>query len=200
MFAAGMLLSVALFRIDLELGLPALTLPVALSVGGACLFFQFRRASLWPPASLAVPLVTLLAVYGTVVAVGLPLLERSRPTAALGRWITRHTDESQVAGIYGVDDWRASIRYYTDRRIRRLENRFELDEFLAQSPGAYVLILSKDLSTLRADGQDLTVVAGRRAIVGRSGRYLRRQVWGRLMVVTRTDNLHRLARGDIDVQ
>jgi 4-amino-4-deoxy-L-arabinose transferase-like glycosyltransferase len=199
-FCLGTVLSLALFRINLELSTTALAMPIALAAGGMVLFLQIRHLDRWPPSSLTVPLVTLLAVYATVVFVGLPVLERSRPTAALGRWIMRHTQPGQVVGIYGIDDWRASIRYYTDRRVRRLENRVELDEFLTTSQGGYVLMLMKDAIALRAAGEDVTVVAGRRAIVGRSGKYLRQQIWGRLVVVTRTDNARQLARGDIDVQ
>lgn len=41
---------------------------------------------------------------------------------------------------------------------------------------------------MRATGDDLVEVSGRPAIVGRSGKYLRRQIWGTLVIVTHRDN------------
>ena len=146
------------------------------------------------------PVATLVAVYAIVVALGLPILEESRPTAPLGRWIARHSSAGTPVGIYRVDDWRASIRYYTDRAITHLEGTDDVQRFLNESPGAYIVMLRKDYVALHASGFDIQEVAARRAIVGRTGRYFRRQIWDRLAVVTGTDRARALALNDTDIQ
>jgi hypothetical protein len=49
-------------------------------------------------------------------------------------------------------------------------------------------MLREDFTALRNSGFEIEPVMGRPAIVGRSGKYFRRQVWGDLMIVTRKDN------------
>jgi hypothetical protein len=103
-------------------------------------------------------------------------------------------------GIYGLEDWRASIRYYTDHQVTRLENADAVRSFLEQAPTAKVLMLRDDYRAMRDAGLDIQEVAARRAIVGRRGKYIRRQIWGRLVVVTRSDYAASLARPEWDLQ
>ena len=72
--------------------------------------------------------------------------------------------------------------------------------FFEEAPTGKVLMLRSDYRTLRQSGLDIEEVAARRAIVGRSGKYFRRQIWGRLVVVTRRDYAHSLARKEWDLQ
>jgi hypothetical protein len=176
---------VALFRINLGLGASALWLPAALIAGGAVLGVQILRRRGLLPTSIDIPVLTLVAAYGVVIVVGLPILEGSRPTAPLGRWIAENSPAGSTVGIYRVNDWRASLRYYTGRRVVTLANRGELSEFFAQYPDGYVVMLQHDARHLSESGMDVREAVGRPAIVGRTGRYLRKQVWGRLVVVTR---------------
>ena len=188
LIAGGLISSVALFQINLGLDYDALALPVALAVGGGLLMWELARRQWMPPPTLTTPLVTLLVVYSLTVVIGFPVLERSRPTAPVGRWIARHTRRGAVVGAYHLEDWRASIRYYADRRVTRLQEQDEVRAFLESSQTAYVLMLREDFAALRESGLEIEEVLRRPAIVGRSGKYLRRQVWGDLMIVTRNDN------------
>jgi 4-amino-4-deoxy-L-arabinose transferase-like glycosyltransferase len=184
--AAGAVLSFALFRIDAGVGGWAIALPVALAAGGVLLVFELRRRGGGLPASAAVLVGTLIAVYATVVTAGFPVLEQSRPTAPLGRWIAEHSPSNAVVGSYGLEDWQASIRFYADRRVERLETLDGVREFFARQPGGYVLMRGRDYRALRESGLGVREVGELPAIVGRTGKYLRRQVWGRILVVTLT--------------
>jgi hypothetical protein len=127
---------------------------------------------------------TLIVAYGTVVVVGLPVLERSRPTAPLAKWLAANSGDAPI-GAYLLDDWRASIRYYSDRPVVQIKTPEALVEFFDRAPDAYVLMLDREYHALRRSGVELHEVGGRPAIVGRTGKYFRRQVWGRLVIVTR---------------
>ena len=72
--------------------------------------------------------------------------------------------------------------------------------FFEAAPTAKVLMLRDDYLVMRNAGLDVREVAARRAIVGRTGKYLRRQIWGRLVVVTRRDYANVLARDQWDLR
>jgi len=180
-----------LFQLDLGLTWTALALPVALITGGVALGLQMGRHH-WSPQSLVSPLVALLMVYATVVLVGFPVLEKSRPTAALGRWISRQSERGSPIGLYRVEDWRASIRYYANAPVVSLESPEELKAFLQRWPRAFIVLLDTDDRAFRESGVDIAEVAARPAIVGRKGKYLRRQIWGKLVVARQRHQLRPL--------
>jgi hypothetical protein len=86
-------------------------------------------------------------------------------------------------GMYGLD-WRASIRYYTDRRVTPLATPDDLNEYQARNPNALRADASARLCVPPRAGCRIHEVVGRPAIVGRPERYFRRQISGRLVVVT----------------
>ena len=102
--------------------------------------------------------------------------------------------------FYGLDDWRASIRYYTDRPITHLDQVDDVRPFLDESPHGYVVMLRTDYVARRDAGVELQGVAARRAIVGRTGKYFRRQIWERLAVVTHADHARTLVLNEADIQ
>jgi 4-amino-4-deoxy-L-arabinose transferase-like glycosyltransferase len=181
----GGICSVVLFQLNLGLDAKAVALPIALIVGGTALVAQLRRRDFAPARSFVIVVATLLGVYGSVVLVGFPVLERSRPTAPLARWIAHNARPGTPVAIYRTHDWRASVRYYARRPVTPLENADELRKFLAPSTDAYVVILDRDYDAMREQGVDLECVIERPAIVGRTGKYFRRQVWGKLIVARR---------------
>jgi hypothetical protein len=181
--AGAVVTSVVLFQINLQLGATALALPAALAMGGIALIVQLARANRLLPRSASALVVALVAVYAAVVAIGLPVLERSRPTAAVGQWLVARDDGMDPVGIYGLDDWRASIRYYVDRPVVRLDGIPDVRLFLDTNPNAHVLMVDRDLQNVRGAGIAIRELVSAPAIVGRTGHYLRSQVWGRLVVV-----------------
>jgi 4-amino-4-deoxy-L-arabinose transferase-like glycosyltransferase len=194
---AGAVGSVALFRINLGLGPPALFLPVALAAGGTtAVAFAWRHRPL--PHSVAAVTATLLCAYASVAMFGFPVLERSRPTPPLGRWIARHAPLDVPVGVYRLSDWLGTARYYSQRPVVRLDTEDALRGFLTRWPDAFVILPQGQCDQLGASGVDLEPVVGLPGIVGRTGKYVRSQIWDRIVVATHRSAAARLDLSDTD--
>ncbi|HKT80575.1 MAG TPA: glycosyltransferase family 39 protein [Vicinamibacterales bacterium] len=180
--AGGIVASVAMFRVNLGLAWSAILLPTVMVAGGTWMLREISDRGWATTPRLASPIVTLLAVYSAIVMFGLPVLERSRPTAPIGRWIQRHSTPDTAVAIYGLSDWRASIRYYADHSIVELPDEVAVSRFVDEHPGGLVLMLRRDYDALRAGGIEIKRVQDRPIIAGRSGRFIRRQIWDDLVV------------------
>jgi 4-amino-4-deoxy-L-arabinose transferase-like glycosyltransferase len=183
---AGSFSSVYLFELNLELPESAIVLPIVLTLGGIALLAAVSTAGWRVPATPLSPVVTLLGVYAIVVSVGFPTLERTRPTALIARTLRQRTDPGAPAGIYKLEQWRASLRYYAARPLAKLSTPQELALFAAEQPRPiYVFMIRRDYRSLRK-GLGLREVFRCRAVVGttrvRGG--LRRQQWDDLIIVT----------------
>ena len=73
-----------------------------------------RRRAVSPTLFGAV-LVMLLVVYSCVLAIGLPVLERARPTAAVAEGLRPKLSADDQVGLYRLEKWRFSLRYYLER-------------------------------------------------------------------------------------
>ena len=179
----GAIAGVAIMRINLGLGRSALMLPIILCTGGATLLVQIARARWFTPDSPAAPLLTLVAVYVTVVLIGFPVLQRSRPASTLAPAVKAQTAADTPIGVYQLE-WGSSIRYYADRRVLALPDPDAVRAFFRSWPYAYVFMLRRDEESVGDPEHDLDEVAAAEAIVGNTGRYLRHQVWGAVTVVS----------------
>lgn len=179
---AGAILAVTMFRIDLGLSPLALLLPAVLVAGGMTVGARLQRRTTGAVAAIIAG--TLVAAYAVVVVEGLPVLERSRPTALLGRWIDRHSPTEAPVGVFGLDDWRGSIRFYSRRNLVVLHDASEVRAFTVRQPESFTLMLERDYRRLQGFGVPLRAHGGRRAIVGRSGKFIRKQLWGRIVVAS----------------
>lgn len=173
---------VYLFELNLELPKLAIVLPLALLVSGIALMTVCALRGWRIPRTAIVPVVMLLVAYAVVVQVGFPVLETTRPTSLAGRTIRRLAGPNDVVGLYRLERWRASVRYYVGRPVARLDNEAELRAFLADPRRGFVVMRRRDFVALRAGGVRLREVMQRRAVVGTAGNGLRRQVWGYLVV------------------
>lgn len=171
---------------QLNLGLPpgAFLLPFAVFVGGVVLLFQMERIGWRVPAGIGVMLAMLLVSYSTVVAVGFPVLEQVRPTARVARQLARISAPTAPVGLYRLERWRGSLRYYLNRPIDRLETFDELSAYLSRPEPVYVVMLRRHYFELRARHIPVHLLTAHRAVIGTSGRGLRRQRWGFLVVVS----------------
>ena len=171
---------------QLNLGLPAgsFVLPFAIFVGGAALLAQMERNGWRVPVGISVLLAMLLVSYTTVVAVGFPALERVRPTARVARQLARVSTPSAPVGLYRLERWRGSLRYYLNRPLDRLETFDELSAFLSRPEPAYVVMLRRDYLELCDHHIPVHLVTAHRAVIGTTGRGIRRQRWGFLVVVS----------------
>jgi hypothetical protein len=130
--------------------------------------------------------VTFLIVYAGIVMVGPSVFERAWPTAALAETTKSQLAEGDQVALYRLEKWRFSLRYYLDRPVSRLQNPADVRQFLSGNRG-YVLMQDEDFARLRRDGVRLRSVAERPAVTGTTGKGLRRQKWGALVVATSDD-------------
>ncbi len=175
---------VYLSKIDLALPPAALLLPLAIFAGGVAMLFQSERRRWHVPAGAGVLVTTLLVVYATVVVVGFPALEQVRPTARVARVLARSTPPSAPVGIYRLERWRGSLRYYLNRPVQRIETIEDVRAFLEQPNPVYVVMLRRDYHELRERKVPVYLMTAHRAVVGTTGRGVRKQRWGFLVVVT----------------
>ena len=183
--AIGVVTGAFMFRLDLDLSPAAALIPAAFLVGGGTLAISTVRRGFLAPPSIAALLVMLLVVYGTVVMAGFPVLERVRPTARIARALRTNLQPDDSVGLYRLERWRASLRYYLMQPVARLDNREAVVEFLARPPHSYVAMLRRDYKELKASGVKLRIVHTRPAVAGTVGWGLRRQRWDALLVTTR---------------
>jgi 4-amino-4-deoxy-L-arabinose transferase-like glycosyltransferase len=174
--------SVYLFQLNLELPAVAIVLPIALVAGGIALLASVALTGWRVPRTAIVPVVTLLAAYVMGVTVGFPVLEHTRPTAAVARKLRRMAEPDAPVGIYRLERWRASLRYYVERPIVRLETPEALMAFVSSDRPVYIVLRRQEYDALRQGGAPIREVMRHRAVVGTSGRGLRRQQWGFLIV------------------
>ena len=175
---------VALAHLNLALSVWSFMLPVAVIAGGVTLLFQSERIGWRVPAGIWSVAGMLLVSYATVVAVGFPVLEQVRPTARVARYLARVTSPEAPVGLYQLERWRGSLRYYLNRPIQRLETTEEISAFLSRPQPVYVVMLRRDYLDLREHGAPVHLLTAHRAVVGTTGRGFRRQRWGFLVVVT----------------
>jgi hypothetical protein len=97
------------------------------------------------------------------------------------------------AGIYNLEKWRASLRYYSQRPLMQLSTPEDVVRFSKQSRPVYIFIIRQDYRALRESGIGLREVFRRRAVVGTTPAPggLRRQRWDDLIIVTNAPHRHR---------
>jgi len=184
--AAGVVAAFSLFDLGLDLPRVAMLIPISLAAGGVVLeATMLRRKAVSPPVFGSV-LVMLLVIYGCVLAIGIPVLERARPTEAVADSLRPKLSADDQVALYRLEKWRFSLRYYLERPLGRLQNPADVREFLT-SKGDYILMLDEDFARLREDGINLRAVSERPAVTGTTGKGLRRQKWGALVVATSDD-------------
>jgi len=184
--AGGAFLGMSIFELDLELPAAAILLPIALAVGGSMVLSRSARVGWHVPAVPAATFATLLTVYGLVVTVGLPTLQHARPTALAGLVVRQRTAPDARVGLYRLEQWRASLRYYSERPLTALSSVEDVAAFTRPADPVHILMTRRDYRELRQQGIRLREVFFCRAVVGTiKGRVgLRRQKWDDLIVVT----------------
>jgi 4-amino-4-deoxy-L-arabinose transferase-like glycosyltransferase len=186
LIAAGAVAAFSLFDLGLDLPAAAMLIPVSLVTGGLALEATILRRRAVSPALFGGVVVMLLVIYGCVMAIGLPLLERARPTEAVAGSLRPKLAVDDRVALYRLEKWRFSLRYYLERPLGRLESPADVREFLTRD-GNYILMLDEDFTRLRDNGINLRAVSQQPAVTGTEGKGLRRQKWGALVVATSDD-------------
>jgi hypothetical protein len=184
--AAGVVSAYSLFDLGLDLPLTTLVIPLSLAAGGAFLAVTMLRKWAVSATLFGSLIVSLLVIYTCLAVIGLPVLERTRPTAVVAEGLRPKLAANEQVGLYRLEKWRFSLRYYLERPVSRLQNEGEVKEFL-NTRGGYVLMSDEDFNRLRKDGINLRAVAERPAVTGTTGTGFRRQKWGALVVATSDD-------------
>jgi 4-amino-4-deoxy-L-arabinose transferase-like glycosyltransferase len=182
---AGTFLSVYLFDLNLYLPSSAIILPMILAVGGVAVLAAAAKSNWRVPATPRALVVTMLCVFGVVMTIGYPTLDRAKPTALLANTLRRMTPADAPTAMYKLDPWRASLRYYAARPLAQLSSPEDLRAFAARERPVYLFMIRRDYRLLRKSF-GLREVCRARAVV-RTTRIkagLRRQHWDDLVVVT----------------
>ena len=185
LIVVGTFLSLYMFDLQLELPDFAVLLPMVLAVGGVAILAAVSKVDWRVPRTPLAPAMTMACAFVVVTIVGYPTLERSKPTAAVARTLHQMTAPDAPAGLYRLEQWRASLRYYAKRPLARLTSPEELQAFIGQGRPVYVFMVRRDYRQLRKT-VGLREVCRSRAVVrtSRVAGGLRRQHWDDLIVVT----------------
>ncbi len=185
---AGIVLWLRLPTLGLEIPPAAFLLPIVLVAGGLWMAWHMVRHHFRPPPVLDGPLGVLVTVYALVVAFGFPMLEKTRPIKAVGAWLQAESARGDAVGLYALDRWQPTLRYYGRRVMQRLDDEEAVRKFL-EGPGPRWLVTRRDSLTalgpeVKAAAQDIALAVP--AVVGTSGRGVRRQVWSDVVVIRKT--------------
>ncbi len=174
---------------SLGLDVPAagFLLPVILTVSGLALAIRLIRHRLRPPALMDAPIGALLAVYAIVIAIGFPVLERTRPIKQVGAWLHDQSSAGDAIGLYGIDRWQPTLRYYATRPLTRLESEDDVRAFL-DAPGTRWLVTRREaLASLPVDDRRAEIAMAVPAVMGSRGAGVRRQIWSDVVVVRKRE-------------
>jgi 4-amino-4-deoxy-L-arabinose transferase-like glycosyltransferase len=170
--AAGIALVPGLNRVPLELPSTARLLPIALIASGLAMAGQVART--WRPSRVPLaPVAGLLASYAVVLTVGLPAFEQMKPTRRLARIVASHAAADDHVGMFRLNRWSSSWRFYVGRHSERLETTDELRAFFARPGRHYCAMLRRDYDGLAAQGFRLRVVQQEPGLFTTTGRSLR---------------------------
>jgi 4-amino-4-deoxy-L-arabinose transferase-like glycosyltransferase len=183
---AGTFMAVYIFELGLDLPEAAILLPVVLGAGGTGILERAARYHWRLPPNPVVLVTTLVCVYAILVGVGMPTLERVRPTALVARTLRTHAPPDTPAAIYRLEQWRASLRYYADRPLARLSTPEDVAAFVRDGQTRYIIMRRREYRALKTAGVKLREVYRCGAVFGttRVGAGLRQQQWGELVIVT----------------
>ncbi len=183
---AGAVSGFSLFNLGLDLPPAALLIPLSLAVGGVVLEATILRSKAVSPGVFGAVLVMLLVIYACVVAIGLPVLERARPTEAVADSLRPNLSADDQVALYRLEKWRFSLAVLPRAAVGPAQEPADVRKFLT-GKGNYILMLDEDFARLRKDGINLRAVSERPAVTGTIGKGLRRQKWGSLVVAISDD-------------
>jgi 4-amino-4-deoxy-L-arabinose transferase-like glycosyltransferase len=172
LFASGIVLIPGLNRVPLELPAAARLLPIALLASGIAMMGQVARD--WRPSSLPFAAVAgLLVSYALILTIGLPAFEQMKPTRRLARIVAATAEAEDHVGMYRLNRWSSSWRFYVGRHSDRLETTEDLRMFFARPGRHYCAMLRRDYDGLATEGFRLRIVHQEIGLFTTTGRALR---------------------------
>ncbi len=174
-----------LFNVDLRLSRSALPIFLAVAAGGLASFaVMWRQGRLRVPRSSAALIVTFLILFGGAVLVGFPAFNDTRPGADLGKWLQPRVKRADYLVIYRQGRWKASLRFYAQHYVQQTDMKNELLATWTAPGRTYAVMTESDVDDLRQAGLPVLEVHDEPAVIGNTGRIIRQQIWGRVVIVT----------------
>ena len=173
LLASGIVLIPGLDRVPLELPAAARLLPIALMSSGLVMLAQVAQR--WRPTAVPYAAVAgLLVSYALVITVGLPAFEQLKPTRRLARLVSTAAGADDHVGMFRLNRWSGSWRFYVGRRSERLETDADLQMFFARPGRHYCAMMRSDYDRLTGQGFRLRIVQQEEGLFTTTGRALRR--------------------------
>jgi len=173
LLAAGIVLIPGLDRVPLDLPGEARLLPIALLASGLAMLGQIGRR--WrPPAVPYIAVAGLVGCYAVVITIGLPAFEQVKPTRRLARMVAATAGTDDHIGMFRLNRWRSSWRFYVGRHSDRLETVADLQRFFATPGRHYCAMLRSDYDRLVTQGFRLRILHQEEGLFTTTGRSLRR--------------------------
>jgi len=172
LITAGIVLIPALDRVPLDLPAEARLLPIVLLASGLAMLGQVGRE--WRPALPYVAVTGLVACYAVVITIGLPAFEELKPTRRLARMVATTASANDQIGMFRLNRWSSSWRFYVGRHSERLETDADLHRFFATPGRHYCAMLRTQYDRLAAQGFRLRIVHEEKGLFTTTGRALRR--------------------------
>jgi 4-amino-4-deoxy-L-arabinose transferase-like glycosyltransferase len=178
--SAGVFLGWSMPRLALPLTRAAAILPAGLMIGGAAILVALSRRGMGQVRLAGWPIGTLLTAYATLVVFGLPLIRAGLPVEQVGRFVAERSGTAEPVAVLGLDRWQTGLSYYLHDPPQRIQTAVEAQRF-ANGPGPRWMIMRREWHKTVAPSGCLTLSVP--AILGTTGRGIRTQVWGDVVVV-----------------
>ena len=173
LIAAGIVLIPGLDRVPLALPAESRLLPIVLLASGLAMLGQVGRK--WRPTPVPyIAVAGLLACYALVITIGLPAFEEVKPTRRLARMVATTSGANDQIGMFRLNRWSNSWRFYVGRHSERLETDADLHRFLATPGRHYCAMLRSEYDRLTVQGFRLRIVHEEKGLFTTTGRALRR--------------------------
>jgi len=173
LIVAGIVLIPGLDRVPLDLPAESRLLPIVLLASGLVMLGQVGREWRAAPGPY-IAVAGLLACYALVITIGLPAFEELKPTRRLARMVATTAGANDQIGMFRLNRWSNSWRFYVGRHSERLETDAALHTFFATPGRHYCAMLRSEYDRLTAQGFRLRIVHEEKGLFTTTGRALRR--------------------------
>jgi 4-amino-4-deoxy-L-arabinose transferase-like glycosyltransferase len=165
----------------LDLPPAAMIVPAVMLAAGA---FVTARASLgnWPaPPVPWISLAACVTMYVGILLWVMPALEQRKVVPDVAQWVSTHTPPDARVGLYRLNRWSNTFRFYVDRHAPHLESVQEARAFFNEPEPFYCVMTGQLFDEFTAQGVPLQAVYEREGMWVTSGRVL----WKRRVPPTR---------------
>ena len=128
--AVAVAAGVSLFELGLELPPAAVLMPISLAAAGVVLAAAIVRRRAVSPAVFGTLIAILLLIYSCVLVMGLPILERARPTAVLAQGLRPELPSDAQVGLYSSRSGVSACGITSSGRSAVLGNPSDVKKFL----------------------------------------------------------------------